>query len=339
MRETFGLIVVGFGPGACAAALHAKTFGIDTLVITGGVGAKDMRFSSESIHPGVISLLKQLNCSEIPEHCIRSKYSGIDVNGEYQPLGEDSEGIWEGMHLDKGSFVKYLQHKVFEAGAEIVHQNAVSLLHVNGRVAGVVTDRDLTYHSDFVIDASGKKQFAARALGLHKAFYSDPLICWSSVALSIPAALHLSLTTAFTTDNGSWLWLAPEKDRKCSWTRVAPKGAEVKAPQIFSNLEHTKFSTAAMRWYLYRPVVSSGLLLCGDAGGLIDPSSGQGIFSALFSAMAAIEAVSDCIKNPTSELFILARYDQWFYDQYVNKAEQLQQYFNSVAAAGKKAGA
>jgi flavin-dependent dehydrogenase len=81
------------------------------------------------------------------------------------------------------------------------------------------------------------------------------------------------------------------------------------------------------RWRLYRPVCKEGVVLCGDAAGVLDPAAGQGIFNALMSGMMAGETVLSCLKQPEMEAFHLARYDSWFVQHYEEKAEKLHSYY------------
>ena len=82
-----------------------------------------------------------------------------------------------------------------------------------------------------------------------------------------------------------------------------------------------------MRWRLYRPVCKEGVVLCGDAAGILDPAAGQGILNALWSGMIAANAVVSCLQQPELEAFNLARYDDWFVRQYEEKAAILKSYY------------
>jgi len=88
-----------------------------------------------------------------------------------------------------------------------------------------------------------------------------------------------------------------------------------------------------MRWRLYRPVCKEGVVLCGDAAGILDPAAGQGIFNALWSGMVAAQAVVSCLQQPEMEGFHLARYDNWFIEQYTEKAEKLRLYYEEHGIA------
>jgi flavin-dependent dehydrogenase len=63
---------------------------------------------------------------------------------------------------------------------------------------------------------------------------------------------------------------------------------------------------ANMRWRMYRPVCSEGIVLCGDAAGILDPAAGQGIFNALWSGIVVANTVAACIQEPDLASFHLA---------------------------------
>ena len=82
-----------------------------------------------------------------------------------------------------------------------------------------------------------------------------------------------------------------------------------------------------MRWRLFRPICSEGILLCGDAAGILDPAAGQGIFNALFSGIVAGNIVASCLVDQDVASFHLAYYDNWFMEQFEIKVHQLRQYY------------
>ncbi|HZV70769.1 MAG TPA: hypothetical protein VFG10_14540 [Saprospiraceae bacterium] len=96
-----------------------------------------------------------------------------------------------------------------------------------------------------------------------------------------------------------------------------------------------------MRWRLFRPVCSEGLVLCGDAAGILDPAAGQGIFNALMSGMQAANTIVKCIANPNLAAFHLAQYDDWFVKQFEMKVKQLRLYYeeHGITVFGREQGA
>ena len=64
----------------------------------------------------------------------------------------------------------------------------------------------------------------------------------------------------------------------------------------------------------HRKIYGNGFLLLGDAAGIIDPFTGEGIGNALFSAKCAINTVSEAIRVNDFSENMLSRYDRELWD-------------------------
>jgi flavin-dependent dehydrogenase len=71
-------------------------------------------------------------------------------------------------------------------------------------------------------------------------------------------------------------------------------------------------------------------VLTGDAAGVLDPGSGQGILSALMSGIMAAEAVARCVIDVTLANWHVAHYDTWFINQFEEKATTLAAHYNAL---------
>lgn len=331
MSKNYNIIIIGFGSSACAAALNALLLGHSVMLLAGTKVKNDKSEDrpSESIHPGVFSLLDHLNCGNVPVFCKRGFYKGILVNGENTMLGEDGSGEWEGVHIDKEKFLSFLRDKVIDSNVEIHYMNASELLSNNDRIIGVKTNEGFEYICDYVIDGSGRFHFGASALKLKREYFSPPLVCWSGVAKNISSEIFDNVYTSFNSNGWSWTWLAPEKGSHCTWTRLSLKGqSDFKPPKFLEKFQNSIPIVFNMRWHLFRPVAVNGLLISGDAAGVIDPAAGQGIFFSMLSAIAATEIIDKCLKSPRNENVFLMEYDHWFVSQYMLKVEMLKDYYN-----------
>ncbi|MFV8343577.1 NAD(P)/FAD-dependent oxidoreductase [Flavobacterium sp. XS2P39] len=332
MPKHQNIIIIGFGSSACAAALNSLLLGRSVTILAGTKVKNDKQSEdrpSESIHPGLLSLLDHLNCGSMPVNCKRGVYENILANGENTMLGKDSSGVWEGVHIDKEIFLCFLRDKVVKGRVEIYYKNAAELLSNNGRIVGVTTDDGIEYFCDYVIDGSGRFHFSARELALKREYFSPPLVCWSGVTKDILPEIFEKINTSFTSNGWSWTWLAPENNGNCTWTRLSLKGqSDFKPPKLLEEFQNSTPIVFTMRWHLFRPVAVRGLLICGDAAGVIDPAAGQGIFYSMLSAIAAIETIDRCLKSPESENAFLMEYDHWFVSQYMTKVDRLRDYYN-----------
>ncbi|HZV70766.1 MAG TPA: FAD-binding protein [Saprospiraceae bacterium] len=355
--KSHDVIVIGCGPAGCAAAATCTKAGLNVLIITDQTKPDPSPLlvpaPLESIHPGVSSLLVKISAAGADYDATMALYSGINAGGTYTPLGEDGNGIWQGMHINRDIFnarlvtlVNYLELSVmFGVSVEdfIIskEQEAVSKEKMQGaggreqgikndinRVIGIKT-RFIDLYATYIIDASGKKAIAGKKLKFKQRFYSPPLICWTGVS-KIDASFPFDTNAAhFIPGKNGWTWLAPQPPDYCTWTRLSVKGEKDLSPptELKDYPVVGKINFANMRWRLFRPVSSEGIVLCGDAAGILDPAAGQGIFNALISGIKAANTVVKCITGANLAAFLLAHYDDWFVQQFEEKVKQLRLYY------------
>lgn len=329
----FDVIIIGSGPAGCAAAISCRQHGLHTLMIAGKTDPENTVLQpSESIHPGLIPVLSQLDAG----HCIaiasQGRYEGIDVNNQYSPLGSDEDGPWEGHHINKALFCTAFLEVAIEKGVSLLNNDTVDDITTTAdRVTGVITRKGVEATCLYLVDASGQKRVAGKQLLFKESFYSPPLVAWTGTSNNIPATSFLfeKNSTRFIPHPNGWTWLAPELPDRCTWTRLETKGKQQFLPpaELQSYSLATKIKKTNRRWRVFRPVCKEGLLLCGDAAGIIDPAAGQGILNAIVSAIMAVKTVKTCIDNPAFEALYLARYDDWFMTDYQDKVNRLKYFY------------
>jgi len=327
------VIVIGSGPAGCAAAATCAKAGLKVLIITSEVEQADLTTSTpaplESIHPGVSSLLAKIDAGGSEIAATQALYTGIYAGKNYATLGEDENGIWHGMHIRRDIFNAQLLHHVQQAGVSVVYDQKVDdFILENERVVGVKSWSQ-EWYAKYIIDASGKQALAGKKLKWKRQFFSPPLICWTGISKCEepfpvdPNAAH------FIPGKTGWTWLAPQPPHYCAWTRLSMKGEKHLFPpeDLINNEVVGKVQFANMRWRVYRPVCSEGIILCGDAAGILDPAAGQGILNALWSGIVAGNTVVKCINEADLASFHLAYYDDWFVQQFEMKVKQLKAYY------------
>jgi len=80
----YDIIIIGpiSGPAGCSAALSCRKFGLSVLMVTKNNQNDiiDPFYPSESVHPGIVSLLNHIGANSILQKSITGKYSGIKTS-------------------------------------------------------------------------------------------------------------------------------------------------------------------------------------------------------------------------------------------------------------------
>ncbi|HEX6182242.1 MAG TPA: tryptophan 7-halogenase, partial [Chitinophagaceae bacterium] len=228
------VIIIGGGPAGCAAGISCAQNGLTVLMIAG----KDAHDTSEigpaeSVHPGIETLLTELNAA----HCIhvasRGVYDKILVNSDYNYLGADKQEIWQGHHIDRKLFDEALLSCTTQQGVILVADDAVEDIIINsGLPSEIATKTGRNFTCTWLIDASGHKSVVGKKLGFKEEFYSSPLIVWTGISANISANYSLleKNTARFIPHANGWTWLAPESSGSCTWTKLRVKGKQDFSP-------------------------------------------------------------------------------------------------------------
>lgn len=324
----YDVIIIGSGPAGVAAAVTCANQGLQTMIVTKFKKEDHALRASESVHPGVSSLLKKINAGDCIEQSTRGLYEGIQNGENYSPLGSDENGKWHGSHIDRNIFDDRLLKAAQQQGVSIATESVAEFLFENERVTGIKTSLGKIYTAKYIIDASGRKRIAGKKLKFKERFLSPPLVAWTGVSTGVDDPGFSKPIAQFIPSENGWTWLAPENDGRCSWTKLSLKGKPITPPHELSNFELAgNVQVFNVRWRLFRPVCSEGIILCGDAAGILDPAAGQGILNALLSGIYAGQAAIACVRQPELQAFHLAQYDDWFLDQFLEKAEHLRHYY------------
>jgi flavin-dependent dehydrogenase len=331
--NAFDVLVIGSGPAGTAAASICRKEGLRVMVVTQAAEPDEEASISprplESIHPGVTSLLQKIDAQGVEHLSAQANYNGIIASGIYTPLGSDEHGIWQGLHINRHLFNAQLLQRTSEHDVPIRFNETVEEFIKDGdRIVGIKTKSGDLY-ATCIIDASGKKAIAGKMLNFHRKFFSPPLLCWTGISGGITSFPFDAQVAHFIPGDDEWTWLAPQPPDRCAWTRLSMKGDKSMSPpeQLKDYPVLGEVHADNMRWRMFQPVCSEGIVLCGDAAGILDPAAGQGIFNALRSGIMAANSVISCIQQPTYEAFHLARYNSWFEEQFETKVNQLREYY------------
>lgn len=325
----YDMVIVGQGPAAITAAIVAMNSSYKILLI--GSERLVSRPTIESMHPGVISLMKKLGIGPCPDSIILGTYSAVTDFKNAKSLNPYSTEGWSGLHVRKDLFSKHLFEEAYRQNVEMLIDTVTSILYANNRVTGVQTAGGKKIAVRYVIDASGSRRVAGKVLRFKEEFHSQTLVVWSGVSRNcIVPSIPPSHACFFAVNHG-WTWICPLKNGEYYWTQLAPKKkATLVAPSIVATSPYDLLTVSNMRWRIFRPLAMDGLLLCGDAAFLIDPSAGTGVFHAMMTGMKAAQAALAAIENSNLRGLILAEYDNSLYEDFLSRTQQIKEVYDDL---------
>ena len=310
--------VVGAGPAGCAAALAATRAGIsDVVLVERGTRGKD-KACGDAFLPDAVRLLETLGVGASAFTQRGRRFSAISLWGDGRPVWEIPLGTTDGWIAPRAHVDQALREVVAEAvpvhyGASIqrVERLAGSTWALSWRADSV----DHTIVTDGVILATGAARSLAErwqvdggaTIGASVSGYVDAVRVDSPVfefihgelpgyGWAFPLPCGRANVGYCATLRTSGLRSASERYlRRWSSNRMVRLRGGV-GPM---------WSGLGERWHHL-----DGLTSCGDAAGLVDPLTGEGITAALESGLAAGRAVAEFVLSGR-DVAPLVAYSRW----------------------------
>jgi geranylgeranyl reductase family protein len=299
--KRYDAIVVGAGPAGSTAAYRLAEAGAVVLLLDrarfprdkpcgGGVTGRAARVLPFSIEPVVEHVVTAVD--------LRLRYGKQFGRGEGQPLVY----MTQRKRLDH-----FLVQKAQEAGAELREGVKVADIRVGGDGVSVGD-----FKADVLIGADGVNGVTSRVLGLG----GNRVV---GVALEgnlphgkmDPSAYDGRLALELGVVPGGYGWVFPKGDHANfgvgGWEEEGPRLREhlrrlCEAHGVcFDDLEELRGYRLPLR-EPHSTLARGRALLVGDAAGLIDPVSGDGMFEGFLSAQHATEAVLDLLSGRAQSL-------------------------------------
>ncbi len=343
-RVPYDLIIVGGGPGGATAALYARRLGLDALLLDQAHFPRD-KICGDAVGGKAIAVLRDLGLEDempkLPGVRFRkvvlgsSKRTRAVIDLEHSTRAHMALGFV----VRRTVFDDFLFAKARAAGAECIEGFRVDdLVFDDGRVAGVTgtdtgTGEQRTYHGRAVIGADGYKSIVARKLGLYhidpdhwivaiRQYFRNVTDMSDRLELHFESMLSPGYLWIFPLDNGVanvGLGMVDSAMRRKHVKLPAALASLTADPAYADRFADAEPLEKPVGWHLpvgsqHRKCHGAGFLLIGDAAGLIDPSIGEGIANAMYSARVAAETVATALRENDVSERSLARYDKALWD-------------------------
>jgi len=304
-KHLYDVIIVGAGPAGATLGYELARKGVEVLILekerlprykpcAGGITVKTAK-------------LLDFDLSSVARQVTYGARVTYKDNREFtkwydQPL------IYMVM---RDEFDYFLVQRAEEAGATVADNQRVHQLEVNHQGVEVVTTHD-TFKAEILAGADGANSIVAKSLGLRKGI---ELGIGIEAEVSVPREKLIKWDSLMGLDlghiSGGYGWIFPKKDHLSIGAggslrqakRLKPGYQKVLASQNLGSYEITQLRSH------FLPVRKNGSaihwgrsLLLGDAAGLVDPLTGEGIYYAIKSAQIAAPIITHCLQAGTIDL-------------------------------------
>jgi geranylgeranyl reductase family protein len=332
MTELFDVIVVGAGPAGSSAATMMARQGLKTLLLDQATFPRD-KVCGDGITPQAIPLLELLGCA--PE-VRRAAGPGVDrgdifINGRYGLTGRFPK-----LGRKRGRTLLLERSKL----DNILMQNAVAngVLFTDGcAVRGVARERGgwltvrtrqpastVLYRSRMVVGADGANSVVSRSLGnparnglraIGIRQYYNGASAGPSVRLYFDERFFPGYGWVFVNGNGRANigigYLCDDTFRlRPNMLGLFKAFTESLGPILKKAKPEGK---ARGGWVFLSPrerIVGPGIVLIGDAGNMINPINGAGIYRAMESGMLAARTIHEAFDNGDFSEEFLKRFEK-----------------------------
>jgi menaquinone-9 beta-reductase len=325
------VVVIGAGPAGCAAALSLLQKGILPLLIEKGAPGKD-KACGDAWSPEAV---EELRSFEISERELRSNFrafSRIDGYFAERKVWSVDYGRSEGFVARRAIVDQWLRKRVSDAGGQIWHRARATALRAPGGRLELTIEQGEDLHTlapSAVILASGSGCRIARAAGLdgQPSLGTAISTCLRTDGnLSAPAFL-------FGDPSPGYVWIFPSGTSSsnvgvCALSRSATPALRPQLKTLLARLGaqgsasprgaiEAMWSGKGSNWGHEAGVVS-----CGDAAGLVDPTCGEGLTGALVSGKHAGAAIASYLAGNPRALFEYSRWVRhWGQSRYASSRE------------------
>lgn len=348
----YDIAIVGAGPAGAVAALYAQRQGLNAIVLDRATFPRD-KICGDALSGKSMSILDELDIMEdvaaLPgaeiRHIILASPTAVGARvdmrdrSHFDPLTE--------RHVPMGGFVirreildEYLVREAQRRGAQVREDFHVrNLIHDDdGTVVGLTGTQGKNgdpeqIRARVVLGCDGFNSIVARKTGLYE---HDPkhwlvaLRCYYEGVEGLTDELELHFVDEV---RPGYFWIFPLEDgganigigmlqsvmkRRKIDLREGLQQCLGRSP-FAERFANAKPLEKPIGWNLpigskKRPAHGAGFLLLGDAAGLIDPFSGEGIGNAFYSARIAVQVCAEAIEQNDTSARFLRRYEKQLWD-------------------------
>jgi geranylgeranyl reductase family protein len=298
LKQSYDVIVVGAGPAGTTLAYELGKKGIEVLVLE-----KEKLPRYKCCAGGVTSKAAKLldfDISEVVEDVVYNVSFTFNLSNPY--LGQHSQPLIYTVMRD--AFDYFLVQKAQQSGAALIYGQEVTEVQVGADWVEISTT-DNIFRSRLVVGADGVYSVVSKELGMGR---SIEYIVGIESEIVVPKEELAKWKSRIQIDlgciPGGYAWVFPKRDHlSIGVGSLVPKSRDLHAHhrKFLDSLGIGSYSIARSSSHLI-PTCTKGklvwqdkALLLGDAAGLADPLTGEGIYNAIQSAQLAAPVIEDSL--------------------------------------------
>ena len=335
----YDIIIVGAGPAGSTAALYAEKMGLKSIIVDKSIFPRD-KICGDALSGKSIRMIRELNLlSEV------SKLKGSQINRI--TFGSPSNKQFD-LHLNKVNkdkiqkkgfviprkiFDNYLFKKASSKTESRQGFKVIEIIKDNNMISGVIginkNGKKEFLYAPLILGCDGPYSIVARKLKLYKMDMMNTSVairCYYSGVKDLTDQIELHFLKEV---KPGYLWLFPAgkgiANIGIGLSKVDAKKEERTLSQLLDIVTKSKYFKKRFEdavqlekpvgWNLplgtkHRLNHGDGFMLLGDAAGLVDPFTGEGIGNAMVSAKYAIQVAKKSKENNDYSKNFLSEYDK-----------------------------
>ena len=333
--EIYDCIIIGAGPAGCSAALYAERRGLKTLLVEKSKFPRD-KICGDALSGKSMMVLDDLNIigkvQSLPGALINSvtfsNPSHDEVNISLR--GAKRKGMPTGIVVPRKEFDYFMFKQVQESGTQVKQNFEVKeLLKDDGRVRGIQGNGGQEFLGKIVMGADGFNSVIARKMGFYehdpqhwvvalRQYYKNVQGLTDQIELHFVDEVIPGYFWIFPAGNGManvGIGMLHKFIKKNNISLKTLLSNVIESPTFKDRFKDAEALEEPQGWNLpvgskHRRNYGHGFMLLGDAAGLIDPFSGEGIGNALYSGKIAAEVAAEAVQKNRFDSASLAEYDR-----------------------------
>ena len=339
----YDVIIVGAGPAGSTAALYAHKLGLNCILLDKAVFPRD-KICGDALSGKSVRLMRELNLLEGVEKLEGSEINRITFGSPSHSQfdvhlkgNKNNDFITKGYVVPRKIFDNFLFKKADELTETRQGFTVNDIIYENDNISGVkgtnIEGKEEILNAPIIMGCDGANSIIARKLGLYEMDMENTAVairCYYEGVEGLSNQIELHYVSEV---KPGYFWLFPAGNDKANIGIGLSKNDAKKEDRtlrqimdeiVQSDYFRSRFGNARplekpVGWNLplgriQRKNHGNGFMLLGDAAGLVDPFTGEGIGNAMVAAKHAMQVASKAKNHKDYSERSFSEYDQLLWD-------------------------